>query len=864
MAASSSSTSSSSDYNPRAIFEWQDSESTGAVGWVVLDEVINGVAGGGIFMHGAATQEETADIARNMSRKFTVTDPQIGGAKAGIRFDHRDSRAKEVLQRFIIANGHLLKNAWVTAGDLNTDDNFIEHVIQNDLGLPTCQATLGRRFGEVTGQPDLSTSLARIIAHPANDFFPLIEGAVGYGLTASIAEAWKLSGKSGIPNVAIQGFGAVGSSAAFYLEELGLGKVVAISDAFGFISCQEGLPIRSLLERRKAYIQGLVSACASPQVIEQAHKNLYLDDEDKAKFHFRANTFDSPKAYLHAFFGCGVKADVFSPCAVRYVLTEESVDVLLETMNPTFVVSGANNPYGKVNDNGSVTEDKEGKVLALLEHRGVCVVPDWVANSGTAQLFHRGLSVPFDMDYEGVAHQILEACAHPIRTYLNVAFLRFARKNPLLLAKACDQLATLRLKHPRSFLASVGRGYDPSQIGSNPAGSRYALPPPTHLLSIEHRVERLDHLLTHYGAECIQREEMLRLFNACPNPVAYDGFEPSGRMHIAQGLMKKNFVNALTDMGYTFIFWVADWFAFLNHKMGGDLEKIKVVGRYMIEVWKASGMNMDRVRFLWASEEFSKHGDEYWALVLDIATKNSVNRITRCTQIMGRGDKGLSSSQIIYPCMQAADIFFLGVDTCQLGLDQRKINMLAREYADSVGLPKPSILSHPMVPGLKRGQEKMSKSMPDTAIFMEDPADEVARKIKGAFCPGPDDFLKLVQEKLAKISSNSSSTSSATEAYTNSEQDRIEAENLANPVLAYFRLIVADSVPEPMIVGDQSFATFADLREAYLDGRIDPISLKTSLTHYINLLLEPVRQHFEHDIHARQLRDDVLSFNVSR
>jgi len=293
--------------------------------------------------------------------------------------------------------------------------------------------------------------------------------------------------------------------------------------------------------------------------------------------------------------------------------------------------------------------------------------------------------------------------------------------------------------------------------------------------------------------------------------------------------------------------------------MGGDLEKIKTVGRYMIEVWKSSGMNMDRVRFLWASEEFSKHGDEYWARMLDISTKNTLSRITRCTQIMGRGDKGLSSSQIIYPCMQAADIFFLGVDTCQLGLDQRKINMLAREYADNVGLPKPTVLSHPMVPGLKKGQEKMSKSIPDTAIFMEDSAEEVERKIRGAFCPGPEDFNKLVAEKLAKVS-----TSSSSDHESSSEQVRIEAENLANPVLAYFRLIIADSISGPLVVGEHSFPTFADLREAYLDGRVDPVTLKQSLTSYINLLLDPVRHHFEHNAHARQLRHDVLGYDVSR
>jgi tyrosyl-tRNA synthetase len=106
---------------------------------------------------------------------------------------------------------------------------------------------------------------------------------------------------------------------------------------------------------------------------------------------------------------------------------------------------------------------------------------------------------------------------------------------------------------------------------------------------------------------------------------------------------------------------VADWFAQLNNKMGGDLKKIKVVGEYMIEVWKAVGMNLDMVEFLWASDEINARPHEYWTLVMDIAIKFKLNRIMRCTQIMGRDDKDLQASQIFYPCMQCADIFYLKV-----------------------------------------------------------------------------------------------------------------------------------------------------------------------------------------------------------
>lgn len=84
------------------------------------------------------------------------------------------------------------------------------------------------------------------------------------------------------------------------------------------------------------------------------------------------------------------------------------------------------------------------------------------------------------------------------------------------------------------------------------------------------------------------------------------------------------------DCGCIFIFWVADWFALLNNKMGGDLEKIQTVGKYFIEVWKSVGMKMHNVKFLWASEEINNNSNEYWLRVLDIARKNTVSRIKRC------------------------------------------------------------------------------------------------------------------------------------------------------------------------------------------------------------------------------------------
>ena len=102
--------------------------------------------------------------------------------------------------------------------------------------------------------------------------------------------------------------------------------------------------------------------------------------------------------------------------------------------------------------------------------------------------------------------------------------------------------------------------------------------------------------------------------------------------------MKSDNVNKLIDAGCIFNFWVADWFAMLNEKMWGDLDKIKVVGRYFVEVWKATGMKMSNVRFLWASDHITKNANNYWLRVMDIAKTFTIARGIRCSQALGRED----------------------------------------------------------------------------------------------------------------------------------------------------------------------------------------------------------------------------------
>lgn len=103
-----------------------------------------------------------------------------------------------------------------------------------------------------------------------------------------------------------------------------------------------------------------------------------------------------------------------------------------------------------------------------------------------------------------------------------------------------------------------------------------------------------------------------------------------------QGVLKTISVNKLTTAGCRVKIWIADWFAQLNNKMGGDLKKIETVGRYLIEIWKAVGMDQEggKVEFLWSSKEINARAHEYWPLVMDIARRNKLPRIIRCLYLL--------------------------------------------------------------------------------------------------------------------------------------------------------------------------------------------------------------------------------------
>ncbi len=358
---------------------------------------------------------------------------------------------------------------------------------------------------------------------------------------------------------------------------------------------------------------------------------------------------------------------------------------------------------------------------------------------------------------------------------------------------------------------------------------------------------RLSLILRPPTEEVITVEELRSLLEVNEHPIAYDGFEPSGLAHLPFGVLRAIKLQDMLEAGCRFKLLLADWHAMINNKMGGDLERIRRVGEYFVEVWKAAGIDLGKVEVVWASEHASD--SEYWRLVLTVARNVSIKRMLRALPIMGRREGEMQeAAQIIYPAMQVADIFYMDVDICQLGLDQRRANMLARELAPKLGYKKPVAVHHHMLMGLqgpvKEGgfeedrrldmeiASKMSKSLPETSIFVHDNPETIKRKINKAYCP------------------------------SRSVED--------NPILDYakhivFRKLGSLKVTRPAKYGgDVEYWSYEELEKDYVEGRLHPADLKNAVAEALDKIIAPIREHFERDPHARKLYEFVKQQEITR
>jgi len=343
-------------------------------------------------------------------------------------------------------------------------------------------------------------------------------------------------------------------------------------------------------------------------------------------------------------------------------------------------------------------------------------------------------------------------------------------------------------------------------------------------------MERLA-LIREVGEEIVTEEELKELLETKKHPVAYDGFEPSGIAHLPFGVYRAINLKKMIKAGVKFKLLLADWFAWINDKMGGDLEKIRKVGEYFLEVWKAAGVPMEKVEVLWSSEIMDK---DYWETVITIAKNHNLRRTIRAMSIAGReGTLESPTAWAFYPSMQVADIFHLNVDICQLGMDQRRANMLAREIAPKIGRKKPVAVHHHMLMGLyaRTKDEKMSKSEPATCIYVHDAREEIRRKIEKAYCP----------------------------------EKRTES-----PILDYTKHVIFKSFDsmeierEEKYGGNITFYGYPELEQAHADGKLHPSDLKRCVAEYLDRLIAPIREYFEKNRKARELYEFVKQQEITR
>ena len=324
----------------------------------------------------------------------------------------------------------------------------------------------------------------------------------------------------------------------------------------------------------------------------------------------------------------------------------------------------------------------------------------------------------------------------------------------------------------------------------------------------------------------------------------YIGFEISGRIHVGTGLLCMAKLRDFQQAGVETTVFLADWHTWINDKLGGDPATIRELAwGYFAEGMKASlrcvGGDPDAVRFVLGSDLY-REVDDYWATVVEVGKHTSLARMQRSISIMGREEgEAVDFAKLIYPAMQVADIFKLGVNLAHAGMDQRKAHVIGRDVALHVQRnplvgpdgtrAKPIALHHPLVLGLGkppvwpvppdgnlrdlRTAMKMSKSKPGSAIFIHDSPDEVVAKVRKAFCPpAVVDF---------------------------------------NPILDWARQLLFGVFDEPLPVsraerygGPVTFQSYDELEAVYAQRALHPMDLKNAVADRLVEVLEPARRHF--------------------
>ncbi|MCJ8166851.1 amino acid dehydrogenase [Pontibacter sp. E15-1] len=395
---------------PEIVFEWKDAE-TEAEGWVVINSLRGGAAGGGTRMRKGLDKREVESLAKTMEVKFTVSGPAIGGAKSGINFDPADPRKRGVLERWYKVVIPLLKNYYGTGGDLNVDEIHEVIPITEEYGLWHPQegivnghfnATEPQKINKI-GQ--LRQGVVKVIEDPHYSpstarKYTIADMITGYGVAESVCQYYDIWGGTYAGKRAIiQGWGNVGASAAYYLASRGV-RVVGIIDRAGGLIKEEGFTFEEVTE-------------------------LFLNRQGNALNPAGLLPFEEVDARIWS-----LPAEIFIPAASSRLVSRVQVEQMISS-GMEVISSGANVPF----------QDPEiffGPTGEFADHN-LAVIPDFIANCGMARVFAYLMESEVEITDEAIFTDI----SATIRAALQKAFEKSGQKTEI--AKTSFEIALSQL-----------------------------------------------------------------------------------------------------------------------------------------------------------------------------------------------------------------------------------------------------------------------------------------------------------------------------------------------------------------------------------------------------------------------------------
>jgi tyrosyl-tRNA synthetase len=329
-------------------------------------------------------------------------------------------------------------------------------------------------------------------------------------------------------------------------------------------------------------------------------------------------------------------------------------------------------------------------------------------------------------------------------------------------------------------------------------------------------LEKVDLIERPPTEEVVTHDELIELFKTNSSPKHYIGLEISGFLHLGSLISTGFKINDFVKAGVNCTVFLADWHTLINDKLGGDWDVITKVSKYYADAFKlvCPGVNIVLGSELYDSKK------EYWREFVEFTKHMSLKRTMRTLTIMGRteDETKIDLAKLLYPPMQAVDIHSLDLDIVHSGMDQRKIHMLVREIFPKMKWKVPVAVHHKLLPGLSKPADtsdskilgKMSKSDPNSGVFIHNTDDEIKKKISKAWC----------------------------------EEANIEN----NPLLEVAKTIIFHEFNEmnferpEKFGGNISYTDYNQLETDFAEEKLHPGDLKQTVGSYLVKIISPIRE----------------------